>query len=153
MNQTCPATLGAALLLLVTFAEVASSQTDYVGVEPNDTKATATVARGLVPGDRIVVRASSCQFLGPDFFRIAPASLPPAIYEHRLTKDPVIALSPDSMDIYGLDAVIDEVLPQSLAILSTSDSVDPSTGTQFISWYGFGKAEEIYVELGNTGDG
>ncbi len=123
-----------------------SPQSSFLDLEPNDTKAEAVSASGLLPGDEILLDNNYSGF-DPDVFRIQPASLPPGIYRHTLRDDGSVA--PTRFRALGLDGVVDAVLPGSASILSDSLNGDPSA--PMVAWYGFGKSEELYTELYATG--
>lgn len=148
MNILSLAAAGVLAAALWTPAAVAAplAQATFYDLEPNDTKAEAVLAVGLVPGDQIVL-GNHFGFYDPDVFQVQPAALPAGIYRHTLRDD--VAVEPTRFRALGLDGVLDEVLPDSLSILSDSSDGDPAA--PMVAWYGFGKSEELYVELYTSG--
>ncbi len=119
---------------------VGLAQTVVQGQEPNNSKAEATLAPGLQTGDALA--AYSCSGTALNFFRASTAPAAPGIYRHTLANTDFDSAY---VRLFGEDAIEDAVLPGSLALLQ-----DPPTGqaaVRFTSWYGFGKSEELYVEL------
>ena len=134
-------------LALCLLGTVAPAQIHVVGVEPNETKETATDAFDLAAGDSIYLPCISSPF---NYFRVRTASLPMGVYRHVLR---------DSWQwggrirIMGSDALIDDVLQGSIAELATSSDLPsvPWGEEKHVAWYGFGKAEEVYVDLAPSG--
>ncbi len=148
MEPSHLASLGAAIALGTALASAAAppqGQTFHES-EPNDTKATANAVFGMADGDLVVIDPNFGSY-DPDVFRVRLESLPPDIYRHEL-RDAGGQLDA-RIRILGLDAGLDEVLPHSLSILSDSTDGDPSNAN--VAWYGFGKAEELYVDLASQG--
>lgn len=134
-----PATLAALAVLLSGPAtgSVLAQQT-IIGAEPNGTKAEATPALDMEDGDSIWNDWSS---VGLNFFRVGTAPAPPGIYRHSLEHyDPCWAT------LYGSASTVDRVIPNSLQELQPVQLLDyVSDGGP--TWYGFGRAEEVYVDL------
>jgi hypothetical protein len=112
------------------------------GVEPNQTKWEATPAFDLTAGDSIWVWAAG---LWPNVFRVRTAPLPLRIYRHELRPTSASPTIPRRLELLGNDAVTGTVYPQSLALLQSAGV--PGSGHDFLAWYGFGKAEELYVDM------
>lgn len=116
----------------------AHAQQLVYGVEPNGTKEQATPALGLVDGDQIWNEYSAT---GLNFFRVGTASAPEGIYRHTLeNEDPCWAT------LFGSSAVVDLVLPGSTQPIQPVQTLEFGSPHR-IAWYGFGRAEEVYVEL------
>lgn len=125
-------------LALVASAAEARCQSIFFAVEPNDTKAQATPAFDMRAGDRLRLVTGTSS--GPNIFRIRHAAAPLGIYRHELSRV-VLAkiLNSSSFSLLGRLARHDIVEPQSLANVQAT--------TDFLSWYGFGKSEELFVDL------
>ena len=118
-------------------------------VEPNETKATATPAIGMVSGDTLtgITTGTSTTVAGAasaDTFRIKTAARPLAIYRYQLSNS--VAVGTLSATIRGLS--------QSAGVIGTGDnSLGTATGTgvpatpRVSQWYGFGKQEELYYRV------
>ncbi|MEM8712558.1 MAG: hypothetical protein AAGG01_16515 [Planctomycetota bacterium] len=136
-----------ALMLALASAPAAISQTTFQGVEPNQNKFEATPAPNMVAGDRLVTQETS--FNSRNVFRVGTAPAPRAIYRHRLAR----ALQGfgyfSRADLQGRDALEDLALPQSVEVLASTGDL-ASGEERFLSWYGFGKSEELYVDLGGS---
>lgn len=127
------AALGPALLVV---GPVAAQANTHFGVEPNDTKAQATLVEGIQPGEII-----ETSFPFPSYFRIRAADAPQQVYRYELW-------SPGSlgeMHVRGRAAQTDAVDPTSDLSLAMSGSVQSFDG--FLAWYGFGKSEEVLATL------
>lgn len=120
----------------------AAGQTVFYGQEPNNSKETATEAFGMVAGDSL----ATCGDLF-SLFRVRTAALSPGIYRHVLVESTTV--EPARVRILGCDADVDDVVQGSLAVLASSEDVP--TGANLVAWYGFGKAEELYVDLADVG--
>lgn len=134
-----PATLAALAVLLSGPAtgSVLAQQT-IIGAEPNGTKAEATPALDMEDGDNIWNDWGS---VGLNFFRVGTAPAPPGIYRHSLEHyDPCWAT------LYGSASTVDRVIPNSLQELQPVQLLD-YTSDGGPTWYGFGRAEEVYVDL------
>ncbi len=118
------------------------AQTTFVGIEPNDTKALATPAFGMRPGDQLGVWGLSYSS-PPGIFRVRLAPAPLDLYRHELR--PISGIPPTVMSLLGRSATVDTVDPQSSVVLLSAPAAAPTT--QYLTWYGFGRAEEFYVDL------
>ncbi len=153
-------------MLLCTTARV--SAIDYPEVEPNNSKAAATIPGApLVAGDSLSgnTTGSSTTVEGPtsaDYFLVQTGALSLGVYEHRL----VITTAGTA----GHTGTI-RVLSQTSAAADTLagipwDGVTGSAGTadnagqtsstattppRYVKWYGFGKQEQIYFRVTGTG--
>ncbi len=136
-------------LLLLAFSTTSFAQTHFFGSEPNQNKFEATPAPNMVAGDQIHVGA--CGGFNGNVFRVGTAPAPPAIYRHELS-NPLAGFGYFiGARVQGRDAIMDLALPQSVAILATSEGeVGGSSGVPFVSWYGFGKSEELYVDFAGS---
>lgn len=135
-----------ALFLLIAGASLSAAQQTISDVEPNHVKELATPAFDLVDGDMLVAWGFGGCGAGPpdvDYFRARTLHLPPGIYRHDLVDMGSSTLT--EMRLVGLDAIQETVIPGSYDYLQT-EPLD-GTGNGFVSWYGFGKSEEVYVDL------
>lgn len=133
---------------------------DIAEVEPNESKATATVANnggaGLDSGDAITGTTTGSSTTTPgaasaDYFIVTTKARPLGIYEHTLTLT-TTGTAGHTFTIRGLS--------QSGGTIGTTDSTAQTgsttypgapTGARVIKWYGFGKQERVYVRvLGTT---
>jgi subtilisin-like proprotein convertase family protein len=128
-------------------------------VEPNETKANATIAAsggtGMVSGDRLTGATSGSASTpganSADTFRVktAPAAL--GIYRHRLQISGGSS-SGFSATLRGrsqLGSVINTT--SDVAIQSSNTVVSGSLSTGSNQWYGFGKSEEVFYRITGTG--
>jgi len=134
-------------LLVALFAalDAAPAQNNFVSVEPNNTKFEATPALDFQSGDSLSVPLT----LGYDsnIFRLRHAPAPLGIYRHELR--PQYTLASRIFEVLGRDAVTEFVYPQSLAVVQ--EAGDVGTPHRFLAWYGFGKSDELYVDLAVSG--
>lgn len=132
--------LAASLASLCSSSTVALAQTFHFGVEPNNSKATATPALDVRAGDWLALPLSGSSV---NYFRVrhAPEPLGPHRYELR----PSFMLLGNTLSILGRNAATDVVDPSSNAALSLVS--DTPALTSYLAWYGFGKSEELYVDL------
>jgi hypothetical protein len=132
---------------------------DTPEVEPNDSKATATVANngglGLDSGDTISGLTTGTSTTVPgngsaDYFIVTTKARPLGIYRHTLTLT-TSGTAGHAFTIRGLN--------QSAGVPGTTDTtvqtgstVYPGapTGARVIQWYGFGKQERIFVRVTGT---
>lgn len=139
----------ASLLALGPVGSLASAQTTFFSVEPNQNKFEATPAPGMVAGD--MIETLECGFFAHNVFRVSTAPAPPGIYQHRFS-DPFSGFGySDSIEIQGRGTIDDLALPQSVEILASTTDVDPAVQDGFVAWYGFGKSEELYVDFSGSG--
>ena len=132
-----------ALLAVLTCGPAAGSvlaQQLTFGVEPNGTKGEATPALNMEDGDSIW---NNYYPVGLNFFKVGTAPAPHGIYRHSLEND-----DPCWATLYGSDSVVDHVVPNSVQELQPTQLLD-YTSTGGPTWYGFGRAEEVYVDLAN----
>ena len=129
---------------------------DTPEVEPNDSKATATVANnggiGLDSGDTIsgVTTGTSTTVPGAasvDTFIVTTKARPLGIYKHTMT----LTTSGTAGHVFSIRG-----LNQSAGVPGTTDTTVQTgstaypgapTGARVIQWYGFGKQERIYVRV------
>ncbi|MEM1452056.1 MAG: hypothetical protein AAGI22_23305 [Planctomycetota bacterium] len=143
MRTSCH--LFALLPALLALPDAASQQTIF-DLEPNATKDLATPATELVDGDMLVAFGFGGCGSGPpdvDLFRARTAPLAPGIYRHDLVD--AGSSSDGELRLVGLDAIQEITIPGSYDYLQ-QEPLD-GTGNGFVSWYGFGKSEELYVDL------
>ena len=149
--------VSAALLM----ASMAGAQVSNPEVEPNESKATATVAAsggaGMVAGDFITGTTTGTSITAgaglasADYFRVKTAAMPLGIYRHRLQLTSTTLGQTGT--IRGLSATANSATGGSINV--TSDAIfqtAPTTLTNGVpirtnQWYGFGKQEEIYYRV------
>jgi hypothetical protein len=123
-------------------------------VEPNETKATATVGT-ITTGQGLFGYTEGSSTTTPgiasaDTFRVTIANMPPAIYRHRLV------LTTDPLSVGHTGTIRGLSQSASTGINATSDaavqtSASTTTPARFNQWYGFGKGEEFYYRVvGNS---
>ncbi|MBL8857452.1 MAG: hypothetical protein JNL28_02970 [Planctomycetes bacterium] len=143
----------ALLCIYALAAPTASAQAVFVEVEPNGSKATATVVSCMSAGDLITgVSSGSSTILGdstvlsPDYFRIRTCPLPPGIYRHQLSIQTAGAPGHQGT-ILGLDAV--DLPPPTITSLEVNlqNSSAITIPARYLQWYGFGRSEELYVRI------
>jgi hypothetical protein len=132
---------------------------DNPEVEPNDTKAAATLADsggvGMGPGDTITGTTTgvSTTTAGPasaDYFRVRTALAPLAIYRYRLQLASITLGQTGT--IRGLAQVAGVPTPGSDSTFQTSST---TTGlaipTRTVQWYGFGRGDDIFYRVTGAG--
>src|SRR5205085_2235725 len=84
----CVSTSGIILVCICTgvvlTATTGARATNFPEVEPNDTKAQATPALGMAPGDTLTGTSTSNSGSGLDYFRVRTQAQPAGIYRYRL---------------------------------------------------------------------
>lgn len=130
------------------FAQSRASATTFPEVEPNESKAAATVANALNDGDSLTGFSSGASTTTPgsasaDFFRVTLAPRPLAIYRHRLTIT-TTGSAGHGGSLWGLE--------QSDSGISTTDtqtqvSNTATTPPRMNQWFGFGKGETFYYRV------
>lgn len=133
-------------ILLLALASPALGQQNFLAVEPNQDKSTATRAIQMGSYDRLVVSGLFTFHTPPNVFRIEAEALPLDLYRYELRFDWV---SPST--VLGRTAVVDQVDPQSTTALQTM--VNLGSPSPYLSWYGFGKSEEVFVDFHVAGGG
>ena len=133
-------------------------------VEPNDSKATATVAAsggaGMVTGDTItgtttglIITVPPVGLTSADYFRVKTAAMPLAIYRHRLQ------LASPTLFQTGTIRALNQTGTSALGgTIGTTDNPAQTAPTgltngvpaRAVQWYGFGKQEEIYYRVTGT---
>lgn len=153
------------LSVLAGIAGMASSAMAQVvpEIEPNETKAQATLAGGLLPGATLVgnTTGTSTTVAGPasaDTFLVRTAPLPLGIYRWRLALT-TTGTAGHSGSIRGLNQVAATQAPwnpgQVVGTPGTTDTTVQSSSTattpaRMNQWYGFGKGESIYYRVTGT---
>ena len=130
------------------FTQSRASATSFPEIEPNESKAAATVANGLNDGDALTGFCSGATTSpgsnSVDYFRVTLATRPLAIYRHRLTIT-TFGSAGHAGTLRGLvqtDLGIDTIESQ---IQVSIASTNPPRMNQ---WYGFGKGESFYYRIG-----
>jgi len=133
-------------LVLATFVGAAYA-VDFPETEPNNTKATANLVT-LNNGDSVRGSSQSASTTGTgaltaDYFRIKTSAQPLGIYRHRLalTQTGTAGHVPT---LRGLNQVANVVGTTDTQIQLGIVSTVPARA---ITWYGFGKQEEIYYRV------
>ena len=131
------------------------SSVPNVEIEPNESKASATVADsggpGMADGDTIT-GTSTGNFVGfgglfsVDYFRVKTEAATPRIYRHRLSLS--APLNSYSASIRGRNQG-EFGIGLTDVMVQTAQSGD-TTPPRFVQWYGFGKAEELYYRVSGT---
>jgi len=138
--------------------------TDYPEVEPNETKALATIpGAALVPGDSLVgnttgATTTSGAATSVDTFLIQTGPLPLGVYRHRLVITSATVGHTGTIRATNQVAAAADTLPGIPwngtvgTIGGTADntgqtSVATSTPPRYNQWYGFGKQEQLYYRV------
>lgn len=153
---------------ILTLSAARAWAVDYPEVEPNETKALATVpAAPLVAGDSLVgnTTGTSTTVAGPasaDTFLIQTGPLPLGIYRHRLVITTAgtaghtgtlratnqLAAPADTLAGIPWDGVTGIFGGTTDAIGQTSSTT--TTPPRYNQWYGFGKQEQLYYRVTGT---
>ena len=131
------------------FAQARASATSFPEIEPNESKAAATVANGLIDGDALTGVSTGASTITPgtasaDFFRITLAARPLAIYRHRLMITTTGAAG-HAGTLRGLDQTDLGIGTTDTQIQVSNAGTSPARMNQ---WYGFGKGESVYYRVG-----
>ncbi|MBS0195616.1 MAG: hypothetical protein JSR77_02555 [Planctomycetes bacterium] len=127
-------------------------------VEPNDTKATATIANsggaGMDTGDTIsgTTTGSSTTTAGAasaDYFLVTTKARPQGVYRHRLILTSSVAGHTFTIRGLGQSGGVPNTTDSTMQTGSTTYPGTP-TGARVIQWYGFGKQERIFVRVTGT---
>ncbi len=140
---------GAAALL----ATGASAFTTFPEVEPNETKAQAT-ANGVIvitAGDILSGTTTGSSTVTPgaasaDTWHIKTAPLPAGIYRHTLTLT-TTGTAGHIGSIRGLNQTSGVGLPGTIGTTDNALATSSTTTNRSVSWYGFGRGEEIYYRV------
>ncbi len=126
-------------------------------VEPNDSKATATVVAGFAAGQTITGGSISAVTTGLDYFDITMAPAAPGIYRHQLA---ITSATPGfTGTLRGLNQTGGSVgacpaLGTSPAIGTTDNTSQTSSAASVPAymnmWYGFGAGERLYYRVAGT---
>ena len=128
-------------------------------VEPNDSKAAATVANssgiGMDVNDTITGTTTGSSTSAPggassDFFLVTTKAMPAAIYRYRLVLTSGAGTPAQTITIRGLSQTAGvpnagtdvQVQVQSAAVIVANAKV--------IQWYGFGSQEQLYIRVTGT---
>lgn len=138
----------ASCLAVWILASAANAQQYFHGIEPNQDKAMASPALQMGAYDRLAVAGGlfGGSIVPPNVFRIQTEALPPEVYRYEMWG----AYAPLST-VLGRTATVDLVDPQSTAPVLPSPSGGPAT--PFLTWYGFGKSEEVFIDFYAAGSG
>jgi len=141
-----PLTTGSTLQVLTTSAAAPLGET-----EPNNVKGQATIIASMAAGDRVTGSSTGSQTTaGPDsidYYRIAPATLPRAIYRHRLQLV-TAGLDGFTTSIRGLAQLNGAAIPGSDVAVQT---VGPTSATPHLhQWYNFGDPAPIVLSVAGS---
>lgn len=134
------------LVIGFAFCSIAKA-VDFPEGEPNNSKAAATPALGMVDGDRLTgVTSGSSPSPGDasvDYFRVQNSVRPAGIYRHRLviTTDGTNGHAGHIRGLMQSSGVIDTTDAQ---VQTSNMSTSPP---RFNQWYGFGKGEQFYYRI------
>ena len=147
-------TILATLALLPCIVGRLSAQTNFNEVEPNGAKADATIVAGMASGDRLVGVSTGADAtpgngsIGTaDTFRVATALAPAAIYSYQLVLATSGAVG-HTLTIRAENQFGGSPDPNSDVAAQTSSST--TSPPRFLRWYGFGRAEKVYVRIAGT---
>ncbi|MCP3915628.1 MAG: hypothetical protein GY711_08745 [bacterium] len=127
----------------------AAAQTDYHEIEPNESKTEATIADCLLSGDLVSGWPSTYPPEDDrDVFRVRICPRPPGIYQHRLDLDHFTFIPDYFPEIRGRSQAAGQIDTDSDVVLQRAIGAEPRD--RFVQWYGFGKGEEIYYDVGET---
>lgn len=135
-------------VLVASFLASTSFAQTFPEVEPNTTKAEATLVTGLVAGGVITgtttgttAIAGDTALTSVDTFRVQTGALPLGVYQHTLTITSTTAGHTGTIRGFS----------QTGGIINTTTDVVAQTSittpTRSNTWYGFGKQEEIYYRV------
>ncbi len=154
MSHLLPNLRAAASVVLL--ATCASALSTFPEVEPNETKDQAT-ANGVIlltAGDVLSGTTTGSSTTTPgaasaDTWRIRTAPLPAGIYRHTLT----LTTSGAAGHVGSIRGLVQTSGPGLPGTIGTTDFVfmtSSTTTNRSVSWYGFGRAEEIYYRVTGT---
>ncbi len=113
-------------------------------LEPNDSKATATVVPfPIVPGAGVTGTSTSATTTGLDYFLLHTQPMPLAVYRWRMVINS--ATVGHTGTIRGLTQTAGVVNPGTDAAIQTSSTT--TSPPRFNQWYGFGRGEQIYYRV------
>ena len=130
-----------------------------VEVEPNDSKATATVVAAFSAGQTLGGSSNSGSTTGLDYFDITMAPAAPGIYRHQLA---ITSTTPGfTGTLRGLNQTgglvgtcpalgTSPVIGTSDNTAQTSSSSTQSVPPYMNAWYGFGAGERLYYRVTGT---
>jgi hypothetical protein len=123
---------------------------DFPEVEPNETKATATPALGLVAGDTLSGTTTGTSSLAGatsrDTFRVGTAAATLGIYRHRLAIT-TTGTAGHTGAILGLTATASGPTTAEATVQTSSTSTTLTIPARANQWYGFGRAEQIFYRV------
>lgn len=134
---------------------------DFFEVEANESKATASIANGLITGDRLIglTTGSSTTVAGngsADYWRVSTAVTALGIYRHRLVIT-TTGTAGHGATFRGLNqiAATAGTWPGATGTAGTTDTTIQTSSTatspaRMNQWYGFGKGESMYYRITGT---
>ena len=140
------------LLLVVASAASAGAQTVFPEIEPNSIKAEATMVLGIVPGDMLTgtstgstTGAALATLASADYWDIRPPIQPPALYCYSLnvTTSPAV-----DVEVKGESQTGGTINTGTDVVAQPDPAATPPPSDV---WYGFGRAERLYVEVKGSG--
>ncbi len=137
-------------------ASSASAFSTFPEIEPNESKAAAT-ANGiitLVAGDDVTGSTTGSSTVTPgaassDYFHIKTGALASGIYRHTMTLT-TAGTAGHTGTIRGLNQTSGVGLPGTIGTTDTTFSTSSTTFARSLSWYGFGRGEELYYRVTGT---
>ncbi len=138
-------------------APALATQSTFLEVEPNGTKAEAVVVTGFAAGDVLSGTSTGASTApgdaGPasaDTYRITTAPLPPGVWKQRLLLSTAGA-DEFTLTVRGLSVSGPAGAP---AIVAGSDTAlqyaAAPGGARQLVWYGFGRPQELFVRVAGT---
>jgi hypothetical protein len=138
-------------------AQAARAQSSFPEIEPNSTKAEATVASCMLPGDFLSgttigtdMTPGSTIVTTVDTFHIHACMLSPGIYQNRLV---ISSTTPGhtgtlrGVDQSGQPGMGGMPGVNDVAVQTSSPATSPPRSNM---WYSFGKGEELYYRIAGT---
>ena len=130
--------------------------------ESNESKATASLASGMLPGDLLVGNTTGTSLTTPgaasaDYFLVSTAAQPLGVYRYRLVINSTtpghiatirglnqIAAAPDTQPGIPWDGNVGTAGATDTTIQTSSTTTTPA---RFNQWYGFGRGEQMYYRI------
>jgi hypothetical protein len=128
-------------------ASSALASVNFPEIEPNNSKAQATLISGMRAGDAILGVSSSASGSGLDYFRVrtAPSDTGLGIFRHRLVL--TSSISGQVGTIRGLNQSEGAIGGSDFTMQSSSGGTQPPF---FNQWYGFGTQADLYYRVVGT---
>jgi hypothetical protein len=134
--------------LALSMAAGAVAQVNTTEVEPNESKAAATIVANMAPGDTITGNTQGASTTIPgatsaDFFRVNTAPTAAGLYRYRL----VLTTSGTAGHVGGIMG-----FTQTAGVVNAADAaVQTSSATtvpaRYVQWFGFGRGEQLFFRV------